>query len=93
MRNIQVIDGADNCAYDIFEMCDEDFQEMFPGEGQDIEFVGDFVARAGNERSHEILKKLWKKRIDKRLVDGIHGTLFYELDFKNNTIQTKKNQI
>ncbi len=30
MKNIQVIDGALNCVYDIFPLTDEDFSVIFP---------------------------------------------------------------
>jgi hypothetical protein len=29
MKNIQIIDGADNCAYDIYQITDEDFKIIF----------------------------------------------------------------
>lgn len=31
MKNIQVIDGADNCTYDIFAIDDADYRVIFPG--------------------------------------------------------------
>lgn len=33
MPNIQVIDGADNCTYDVFFASPESFKEIFPVEG------------------------------------------------------------
>ncbi len=79
MKNIQVIDGADNCTYDIFAVSDKDFKLIFPGD-RDIEFVKDFVKRVGGEKSHKILSKAWKNWVNKKEVNGIHGTLFFELD-------------
>ena len=38
MKNIQVIDGANNCSYDIFAVTDDEFKILFPDPGQDIEF-------------------------------------------------------
>ncbi len=39
MKNIQVIDGAINCAYDVYVATGEDFLLLFPGSGQDIQFI------------------------------------------------------
>jgi hypothetical protein len=35
MKNIQVVDGADDCVYDIFAAADEEFGRIFPP-GQDV---------------------------------------------------------
>jgi len=77
--NIQVVDGAQNCTYEVFEVDEVDFREIFPADGQDIEFVEDFEARVGQDRAALLLSRVWDRRIDKKLVMGIHGTLFYEL--------------
>lgn len=89
-NNIQVIDGAENCTYSIFAASPEDFQEIFPGEGQDIEFATDFIKRVGNRRAVAIGRRLWSAPVDKKKVRGIHGTLFYELEFKNKYYPSKR---
>jgi hypothetical protein len=89
LKNIQVIDGADNCAYDIFSMSDASFRLMFP-DGRDIEFIDDFIERVGQKKAGSILNSVWKRRMDKKSVVGIHGTLFYELDHKKRFYPTKK---
>ena len=76
MKNIQVIDDAVNCTYDIYVINDTDFIEIFP-DGNDIEFEDELFKRLGNDRAKDILSKLWEKRVDKKIVDGIHGTLFF----------------
>ncbi len=38
MKNIQVIDGAVNCVYDIFAATEEEFDLIFPS-GQDVAFI------------------------------------------------------
>jgi hypothetical protein len=48
-ENIQVIDSARNCTYDVFEIADSDFELLFPSPRQDIEFSEDFFA--GRERT------------------------------------------
>lgn len=76
MKNIQVIDDAINCTYDIFEIDDEGFGKIFPN-GQDIEFEDDFVERLGAPEAALITKQMWANRLDKKFINGIHGTLFY----------------
>lgn len=50
MKNVQVIDGAMNCAYDIFSANDSDFAVIFP-RGKNIEFIEDFYARVGARKA------------------------------------------
>ena len=91
MPNIQVIDGAQNCTYDVFEIAEVDFREIFPSDGQDVEFIEDFEARAGRDRAALLLSRVWDRRIDKKRVMGIHGTLFYELrEIKKRFYPTKR---
>jgi hypothetical protein len=87
-KNIQVIDGALNCTYSIFACSSKVFAEIFPG-GADIEFVDDFIQRLGEWRAREILKGLWDNPVEKKLVRGIHGTLFYECAEKRPLYPTK----
>lgn len=89
MKNVQVIDGANNCTYDIFGISDKGYALMFPN-GQDIEFITDFADRVGQETAVAVTTPMWKRRRDKKKVQGIHGTLFYELDFKKRYYPTKK---
>jgi hypothetical protein len=44
MKNIMVVDGAENCVYDIFATPDDDFALIFP-EGTDIAFIEDIERR------------------------------------------------
>jgi len=48
MKNIQVIDGADNAAYDIFAATDEEFAMIFPA-GQDVAFISEVLNRGPKE--------------------------------------------
>jgi hypothetical protein len=41
MKNVQVIDGARNCVYDVFATSDDDHSLLFP-DGTDIAFAEDF---------------------------------------------------
>jgi len=71
-KNIQVVDGAENCTYDIFEADEGDFGKIFPGEGQDVEFIEDFVARVGESEATRITESMWSRRIDKKAAGGVH---------------------
>lgn len=82
MKNIQVIDGADNCTYDIYQISDEDFLILFPEPDQNIEFIEDVVERIGEDEVSELHSRIWEKLLRKEEVNGIHGTLFYQLLFK-----------
>ncbi len=88
MKNIQVIDGAENCTYDLFAIDDADFDLIFP-EGRDIEFIDDFIDRVGEEKAGKIMEKVWKNWMDKKNAHGIHGTIFYELEYKKKYYPNK----
>lgn len=87
MKNIQVIDGARNSAYDIFAATEEEFSLIFPL-GQDVAFIDEVMAR----RPEMSLDDIWKRRIPKRQAMGIHGLLFYELDYKKQYYPTRRDE-
>ena len=89
MKNIQVIDGADNSTYSVYGVKKEIFNKIFLEKNQDIEFVEDFIKRVGKKKAAAILKELWDNRLDKKTITGIHGTLFYELGFKRKYYPSK----
>jgi hypothetical protein len=91
LKNILIIDGADNCAYDIFMAEDELYDLIFPGEGQNIEFIDDLKERS-KDRDHldSLFEKLWSCPVRKDRVEGIHGILFYELENKKEFYPNKK---
>ena len=89
MKNVQVIDGADNSTYSIFAFTDEEFAAVFPASGQDIEFIEDVIARIGDAQTGKLLAPVWERLVDKPTGSGIHGTLFYELEFKKKYYPTK----
>ncbi len=90
MKNIQVIDGAANCAYSIYSVTDEEFVILFPNPGQDIEFIEDAIERVGDENLGSIMRPVWNRPVEKREVRGMHGTVFYELYWKREYYPTKK---
>ncbi len=72
MRNVQVIDGADNCTFSLFQLTDEEFALVFPGDGQDIQFAEELTSAA-----KRALLAAWERPIRKSDAVGLHGTLFY----------------
>ena len=80
MKNIQIIDAADNCTFSIFQATPEEFALLFPDPGQDIQFADDFELLPEREAVEAALNALWERPIRKQDAMGIHGTLFYELE-------------
>jgi Domain of unknown function (DUF4279) len=51
LRNIQIIDGADNATFSIFQATNEEFRAIFSGLGQDMEISEDFANRVGRTQA------------------------------------------
>ncbi|SDZ06116.1 hypothetical protein SAMN04487939_1148 [Lysobacter sp. yr284] len=81
MKNIQVVDAAINCVYDVFALDDADFDLLFPP-GQDVAFIDEALARHPPATLEPVFERLWRNRVPKREVRGLHGLLFCELDEK-----------
>jgi hypothetical protein len=74
MKNIQIIDGAVNSVFEVYEVSDELFELMFPG-NSDIAFmneVDELFQRVGGDQKWELV---YRNKVDKKHVLGIHGTL------------------
>ncbi len=93
MKNIQIIDGAENATYSIFQGTDLEFEKIFPGPGQDIEVVEDYVGRVGETEASRTLSKVWERPIHKRHAHGIHGTLYYDCEEKSKYLPASKREI
>lgn len=89
MKNIQIIDGAQNCVYDIFAATAEEFALVFP-EGTDIAFIGEVYEKGDSQVLDAAFNKIWKRPVKKSQVQGIHGILFYELDEKRVYYPTRR---
>lgn len=50
MKNIQVIENSDNSQYAIYAVTDEEFAQIFPAEGQNVEFIEDMMRRLARVR-------------------------------------------
>src|SRR5688500_9817531 len=88
MKNIQVIDGADNCVYDIFAATEEEFALIFPP-GQDVAFIDEVMARGPEDALDAAFVQIWQRRLRKSEAAGIHGVLFYGLEHKKQYYPTR----
>jgi hypothetical protein len=93
MKNIQIVDGAVNATYSIFQATDEEFQTIFPQSGQDLEIVEDYVGRVGEDEAGKILSRIWERPVHKRDAHGIHGTLYYDYKEKAKYLPESKREI
>ena len=92
MKNIQIIDGADNATFSIFQATDEEFAAIFPND-QDMEFAEDFHERVGDERSRAVLTPIWERPILKRDAQGIHGTLYYDWEHRREGLPASRREV
>lgn len=92
MKNIQIIDGAGNATFSVFQATDEEFAAIFPDE-RDIELVEDLMERIGEEAAVSVLAPIWDRPILKRDVLGIHGTLFYDNEHRRDRIPRSKREV
>jgi hypothetical protein len=91
MKNIQVVDGALNCVYDVFAASDDDHALLFPN-GTDIAFAEDFESRADIDSLEAALERLWLNRVPKAQAMGIHGTLFFQSSEKREYYPSRKDE-
>lgn len=92
MKNIQIIDGAANATFSVFQATENEFDAIFP-RGRDIELVEDLIDRLGEEAARSVLAPLWDRPILKRDALGIHGTLFYDNDERRGHIPPSKREV
>ena len=92
MKNIQIIDGAENATFSLFQATDEEFADLFM-DGTDIELIEDVIVRLGDDRATEILKPIWDRPVLKRDANGIHGTLFYDWAERRQHLPVTKREV
>jgi hypothetical protein len=89
MKNIQIIDSAENSVYDIFQATEDEFAVIFP-DGTDVAFSDELL---GDEQSLiALFTEIWKRRIPKKEAQGIHGIIFYGLSQKKQYYPTRKDE-
>jgi hypothetical protein len=71
LKNIQIVDGAINSTFDIFEIDDEKFDILFPN-NTDISFLDDYPHLSNDKH---FWSSVYSRRVNKKKVNGIHGTL------------------
>jgi hypothetical protein len=92
MKNIQIIDGATNATFSVFQATAEEFDAIFP-DGRDMELAEDLIDRLGDDAAGAVLAPLWSRPILKRDALGIHGTLFYDNEDRRAYIQPSKREV
>jgi hypothetical protein len=92
LNNVQIIDGADNATFSIFQASNEEFALLFPN-GQDMEFAEDVVDRIGEIPANKIFDAMWERPILKRDADGIHGTIYFNYASKRQAVPASKREV
>jgi hypothetical protein len=94
VKNIQIVNGALNATFSIFQATEEEFAAIFPGDGQDMEIIEDFVARiGGDEQTGRFFAPIWERPILKRDANGIHGTLYYDYEERRRFLPASKREV
>lgn len=83
MKTIQVIDGAQNCAYDLFEASERLFEFLFPDDA-DIAFIEEIEDEKATFDIDKEFNDMWDRPVNKKKARGISGTLFYDLYHKKD---------
>lgn len=91
MKNIQIIDGAINCVYDIFAATEEEFALIFP-DGKNIAFIDEVMCLHDDAGIGEAFQRIWSRPVRKSEAMGIHGQLFYELEEKKQYYPTRRDE-
>ncbi|MEK6356706.1 MAG: hypothetical protein V4796_28395 [Burkholderia cenocepacia] len=91
MKNIQVIDGAENCVYDIFAATEDQFVLIFP-QGTNIAFIDEVYDRENPHLLDAAFHEIWLRPVRKTDANGIHGILFYELESKKQYYPSRKDE-
>jgi hypothetical protein len=77
--------------YDIFSATDEEFDLIFPA-GQDVAFIDEIYQSGRADALDEAFTQIWRRRIRKIDVSGIHGVIFYELAEKKIYYPTRRDE-
>lgn len=91
MKNIQIIDGAVNATFSVFQATAEEFEAIFP-DGRDMELVEDLIDRLGEDAVGAVLAPLWPPDPQADAL-GIHGTLFYDNEDRRAHIPPSKREV
>lgn len=92
MKNVQIIDGAANATFSIFQVTDDEFAAIFTDESE-MEIIEDVIARLGEEEAHRTIAPMWDRPILKREVSGVHGTLFYDSEHRREHLPQSRREV
>ncbi len=92
MKNIQIIDGAVNATFSLFQATDEEFAAIFP-DRSDMQTVEDVIERLGNEEANRVITPMWERPILKSEAVGIHGTLFYDGEDRREFLPASRREV
>jgi hypothetical protein len=92
MKNIQIIDGASNATFSLFQAAEEEFAAIFP-DGREMVLIEDVIERLGEGEAGRVLGQLWDRPILKRDAVGIHGTLFYESEHRRQYLPVSGREV
>ncbi|MCB1509680.1 MAG: hypothetical protein KDJ36_02160 [Hyphomicrobiaceae bacterium] len=90
MKNVQIIDGADNCTFSIFQATDAEFALLFPEPEQDVQFSDDLEVLPDPTEVTKALTNVWSRPIRKQDAMGIHGTIFFGLNHYRDVFPGKQ---
>ena len=76
MKNVQVIDGAVNSTFDIYAISEDTYNVIFSN-GEDVVFLDSVEVRLRslNIDKEAFWQRFYRKKVLKKEVEGIHGTL------------------
>ena len=80
MKNVQIIDAAQNCTFSVFQFTEVQFALLFPNPGQDIAFADELLIYLTTAQREAAFEGVWDRPIAKSDIIGLHGTLFYEFE-------------
>jgi len=89
MKNIQIIDGAVNSVYDIFQATEDEFAVIFP-DGTDVAF-SDEIYDGGDEQSLiALFTKIWQRRSQRRMLTVYTESSSTDCLRKSSTIRRER---
>ncbi|WP_454598977.1 hypothetical protein [Qipengyuania sp. SM2507] len=92
MKNIQIVDGAANATFSIFQATEDEFAMIFP-DGSEMEIAADLVERVGEDEAGRVLDALWQRPVLKRDAMGIHGTLLFDADDRREFLPGSRREV
>jgi hypothetical protein len=92
MKNVQIIDDATNATFSLFQATDEEFEAIFPN-GSEMEIVEDVIARLGETNAGKVIAPMWNRPILKRDAMGLHGTLFYDSEYRKKHFPSSRREV